>query len=202
MISVMKYSTGMSVKREPPASDPKTREDDTLDSIEVQSPPTKRRRSEKTRDSSYVPARQGSLELAGPSHDDNSGTQKSTDPIDDDSGIWTGRLRGKKFDFTWPDFDFDSSEEEEGTIPYGNVDDETASTLSIDEEACPHQELHSALSKLKTAISRLEKAHFGILWTEQTSFLKSNLNNYLAEGLTSISGEFRRSFVSSIGILL
>jgi hypothetical protein len=197
----MKYSTAMSVKREPPISDPKTREDDLLASIEVQSPPTKRRRSEKTRDSSYVPNRQGSLELAGPSHDDNSGTQKSTDPIDDDSGIWTGRLRGKKFDFTWPEFDFDSSEEEEETIPYDEVDDETGSTMSIDEEACPHQELNSALSKLKTTISRLEKAHFGILWTEQTSFLKLNLSNYLAEGLASIKGQLRRSFWNETGIL-
>jgi hypothetical protein len=129
-------------------------------------------------------------------------SRKSTDPIQGGSRIGKGRLRRQRSEYLESDSDdFPGSEEEDMADVY-NLNRKEGLGMVERKEQRPHQELNSALSKLKISIMCLEKAHFGMLWAEQLFVLKANLTTCLEDGLIPIQKELQTSILDKIGILL
>jgi hypothetical protein len=200
------------IKRESPISisDPETLDED--EPILKMSPSaTKKRRLENTPESVCVSSPLSSLELSElgdpqtiPAQNNTSDARKSTDPIDGSPGIWNGRLRRQRLDYLESDPEEDPwSEEEDMAGGYEfNGEEDLDKGMVVGKEQRPHQELNSALSKLKISIMCLERAHFAMLWAEQLFILKSNLTAFLGEALIRIQKELQTSILDEIGILL
>ena len=198
------------VKSETPSSDPESlNEDEPI--LRMPSSATKKRRLENTPESTCVSSRQSSLEFSElgdpqtiPAQNSYPNARKSTDPIQGSSRIWNLRLRRPRLEYLESDADdVPWSEEEDMADGYDlNGKEDVDKGMVVGKEQRPHQELNSALSKLKTSIMCLEKAHFEMLWAEQLFILKSNLTTYLEDGLIPIQKELQTSIVDKIGILL
>jgi hypothetical protein len=198
------------MKRETPSSDSESvYEVEPI--LKMPSSATKKRRLESTPESACVSGSQRPLEFSErgdprtiPAQNSCPASRKSTDPVKGSSRIGNGRLGRQRSEYWGSDADdFPWSDEEDMADGYNiNRKEDVDKGMAVGKEQRPHQELHSALSKLKTSIMCLEKAHFGMLWAEQLFILKSNLTTCLGDGLIPIQKELQTSILDKIGILL
>jgi hypothetical protein len=195
-------------KREAPSSDSEDLFDDKP-ILKMPSSTTKKRRLENTPESTCVSGRQSSLEFSergdpqtSPAQNSCPDGRKSTDPIQGSSRIGNGRLRRQRSEYLGSDADDFSGSEEVDMADGYNLNRMEDLGMVVRKDQRPHQDLNSALSKLKTSIMCLEKAHFGMLWAEQLFLLKSNLTIYLKDGLNPIQKELQTSILDKSGILL